>query len=164
MRLASLALALAACGCAHTRSLSDALAEIDTSQFALPTDRGDTYALAEHRGKVVVLEFFTTWCVPCLAEVNQLEKLKQRFPGLEVAGVALDLDAARTLPSFRLATGVDFPLLLADEDTRNGSGPFGRVPQLPTTAIVDSRGVVCSAFTGLLEDRDLDSLVRKAER
>jgi len=162
-RAAVLALLLLA-GCAHTRTPAQVLADIDTARFVLPTDDGQVYSLAAHRGQVVVLQFFATWCVPCLAEVNQLQKLPARFPGVQVVGVAFDLDAALTLGAFRRATGVTYPLLIADDATRAGDGPFGRVPEMPTTVVIDRDGVVRSAFGGLLEDADLDRLIEAAQR
>jgi len=161
-KLAALMLALAAAGCAHAKSPEQVLADIDTARYMLPTDTGETFALGQQRGHEVVMIFFATWCVPCLAEVTQLQKLTAREPGLEVVGVVMDLDAARSAPTFRQTTGVTYPLLIADDVTRSGDSVFGRVPALPTTVVIDKDGVVRSAFTGLVPDEDLDKLIRAA--
>ncbi|MBS2029224.1 MAG: TlpA family protein disulfide reductase [Deltaproteobacteria bacterium] len=160
--LAALVLVLAATGCAHARSPEQVLADIDTARYQLPTDTGEPYALAQHRGHEQVVMFFATWCVPCLAEVNQLQKLAARQDGLEIVGVVMDLDAARTAAAFRHTTGVTYPLLIADDATRAGESVFGRIPELPTTVVIDKQGVVRSAYTGLVPDEDLDKLIRAA--
>lgn len=161
--LLSAALALAAC--AHAKSGAEVLAEIPTGAFRLPDSDGRPFELAAHRGHVVVVQFLATWCMPCLAEANQLQKLAARgAPDVEVVGVALDLDAARVLPAFKQSAGITYVLLAGDEATRLGRGPFGKVPELPTTAILDAQGTVRAAFAGLISDADLDRLLAEARR
>ena len=161
MRRAAL-VALLLAGCAHAKTPAQVLADIDTSTYTLPTDTGELYTLAAHRGHVLVLQFFATWCVPCLAEVNQLAHFAQVHPDVEFASVAFDLDADRSLHTFRQTLGVPYALLVADEATRGGTSTFGRIPELPTTVVIDRQGVVRSAFTGLVPDADLEKLIAAA--
>lgn len=161
-RAALLLLALA--GCAHAKTPEQALSEIDTSTYALPTDTGELWVLGAQKGHVVVMQFFATWCVPCLAEVNQLKALSGSHPEVVFASVAFDLDADRSLATFRQAAGVPYALLVADPATRDGSSSFGKIPELPTTVVIDKQGKVRSAFTGLVPDADLEKLIAAAGR
>jgi len=163
-RTACAVLAVALCGCAHGATQRDALAAIDTGRFALRTDTGAMYALADHPGRVRVVQFFSSWCVPCLAELNQLQKLVEREPDVTVVGVDFDLDAARTIGAFRATAKVTFPLLVADDATRKGEGVFGPIAVLPTTVVIDPAGVVRGAFTGLVSDASLERLIAAARR
>jgi thiol-disulfide isomerase/thioredoxin len=162
---ALLSLSLGLFACAHALTGRELLADIHTGAFRLPDSEGRPFELAAHRGHVVVLQFFATWCTPCLAEVNQLKNLSVRgVRDVEIVGVALDVDAARVLPAFKRSAGVEYLLLAGDEETRLGRGPFGKVPELPTTAVLDATGTVRSAFTGLISDADLDRLLDDARR
>lgn len=162
---ALLSLALALTSCAHARTGAELLADIPTGAFRLPDSDGQPFELAAHRGHVVVLQFFATWCTPCLAEVNQLKNLSVRgVRDVEVVGVALDVDAARVLPAFKRSAAVEYLLLAGDEPTRLGRGPFGKVPELPTTVVIDAAGTVRSAFAGLISDADLDRLLADARQ
>jgi peroxiredoxin len=108
--------------------------------FRLPTPNGSSLALSELRGKVVVLNFWATWCVPCRAEMPALENVFQEHGprGLVVVGVGVQESAEKVL-AFLPEVGVSFPILL-DSDTRLATRY--RATGLPATFIVDRRGVV----------------------
>jgi peroxiredoxin len=144
-------------GCSH---IDPELAAIQTSGYVLPTVDGQPYALANQRGRVVLLTFFATWCEPCLAETGLLTSLaKKRAQDLTVVGIGLDIDGARTLKLYREQLQLPYPILVADEATREGRSPFGRIELLPTTFVLDREGRVRHAFSGVPDEHQLERLI-----
>jgi cytochrome c biogenesis protein CcmG, thiol:disulfide interchange protein DsbE len=108
--------------------------------FRLATANGGSMALSELRGKVVVLNFWATWCVPCRAEMPALEQVYQTHGGRGLVIVGIDVqESAEKVLGFLPEVGVTFPILL-DTDTRLATRY--RATGLPATFIVDRAGVV----------------------
>lgn len=110
---------------------------------------GRMHDLAELRGKVVLINFWATWCPPCRREMPSMERLAQTLKGEPFVALAVDVgEDADTIEAFtsQLDTMPTFPILL---DTRGRSMKAWKVSGLPTTFLVDKRGqVVASAIGG----------------
>lgn len=106
--------------------------------FALPTADGHNLRLSEYRGKVVMVNFWATWCGPCRQEMPLLDDIHQRYQaaGFELLGVNIDSDSAKATDMAR-ALGVSFPVLL---DSKRQVAELYRVNSMPLTVIVDRRG------------------------
>ena len=109
--------------------------------FTLPTLSGAPIHLAELRGKVVLLNFWATWCVPCRTEMPTLEALYQRYKdrGLDVLAVNLDLRSTAGVAAFLQEVGVTFRVGL---DPSWSIARAYRVLGLPTTYLIDRAGNV----------------------
>jgi len=124
--LASVALAAvlaSTTGCATTGSAggSSSHASTEAADFTVKATDGSTFTLSEHLGKkVIVLDFWATWCVPCIAAMPHLEELWQRYKDQGLLVVAVSMDGPETVaqvaPTAR-AKGLTFPVVL-DEETR----------------------------------------------
>jgi thiol-disulfide isomerase/thioredoxin len=115
--------------------------------FALPRidptgKLADHVALAQSRGKVTVLDFWATWCGPCLAAMPKLEKLARSHPDVSVLAINLD-DSAAARAVFN-ERGYTMTLLLDDEDVRDRYG----VTSIPHTVIIDRAGRVRQVVRG----------------
>ncbi len=110
---------------------------------------GRMHDLAELRGKVVLINFWATWCPPCRREMPSMERLTQALKGEPFVALAVDVgEDADTIEAFtsQLETTPTFPILL---DTRSRSMKAWKVSGLPTTFLVDKRGrIVASAIGG----------------
>ena len=119
--------------------------------FTLGTLDGGRASLADHRDKLVVLNFWATWCQPCVLEMPSLEALWQRYRarGLVVVGVSVDRGSPRSLlePYVRNLK-LTFPILL-DPDSKTSNG--WRVTALPATFIVRPGGDVTGMAVGARE-------------
>jgi len=117
-----------------------------------------TVNLASHRGSVVVVDFWASWCEPCADAVPALERIYQRYrgQGLVVIGVSEDR-AENNARTFMTQNRVSFPSLLdADHSIANRYRP----PTMPSTYIVDRQGVVRFVHTGY-RDGDAAALERE---
>jgi thiol-disulfide isomerase/thioredoxin len=110
---------------------------------------GRMHDLAELRGKVVLINFWATWCPPCRREMPSMERLTQTLKGKPFVALAVDVgEDADTIETFisQLDTTLSFPILL---DTRGHSMKAWKVAGLPTTFLVDKQGrIVASAIGG----------------
>ena len=107
---------------------------------------GVSKTLAEYRGKVVVLNFWASWCPPCLREMPSMERLKQKMAGRPLEIVALDsAETAEEVKAFVSRMKLSFPILL-DPDGSNTRR--WKVFALPTSFLLDAQGRVRYVLTG----------------
>ena len=121
---------------------------IATSEVPFVDAQGAEHSLAEYRGKVVVLNFWATWCTPCREEMPMLSELAERYRGrVQFVGIAADSldkvrDFAHTLP-------VSYPLLAGGEEAIKPTKPFGNRPlAVPFTIVLDRTGALRAAALG----------------
>jgi peroxiredoxin len=116
-------------------------------EFALPGLSGSPVRLSDHQGKVILLNFWATWCPPCRAEMPSMETLYQTYRdrGLVILAVSGDRAGRSVVESFVQDRGVTFPILM----DANGEvfAQYG-VRGLPTSYLLDRRGRVFSADVG----------------
>lgn len=147
-------------GSPQTMALAEEFEGKPAPAFTLTGVKGSTVSLAKYRGKVVLLDFWATWCRPCRIEMPLVQKLYDEFKakGLVVFGVNLMEEPAQ-VKAFLAENHISFPILL-DRD--------GKVAQsykaegIPTLVIVGKDGKVSSYFTGLREEEVLREALAKA--
>ncbi len=115
--------------------------------FTLPALSGETLRLSDFRGKVVLLNFWATWCVPCRQEMPTIEALYQRYKdrGLEVVAVNLDKRSTADVEAFVKEVQVTFRVVLDPEWTIMQAY---RVRGLPTTFLIDRAGNIVAREMG----------------
>ncbi|MES4785782.1 MAG: TlpA family protein disulfide reductase, partial [Nitrospiraceae bacterium] len=114
--------------------------------FSLPGLEGQMMDSSALRGKVVLVNFWATWCGPCKEEMPALERLQQVLPKDAFAVIAITTDQQReALRGFAELLGLSFPLLL--DESKDVSAAFG-VRALPTTVIIDREGHVVGKALG----------------
>jgi len=128
-------------------ALAESLVGRPAPAIKLPLHGGGTFELAAQRGHVVVLDFWATWCGPCLAEIPHYEALQQQTPDLRVVGIAAeDDDALNTTPT-------KYPVA-RDDDAIAWRDYF--VMAVPTTFVIDERGVIRHVEIGYGDPRAID--------
>ncbi len=127
--------------------------------FALPTLTGQPWRLSEHRGHVVLLNFWATWCPPCREETPGLVRVAaaNKAQGLEVAGISMDNSDVSKVRGFVSEYAVPYPILLP--------APLSpltyAVQAYPTTYLIDRQGRIASTYTGALDEAALQKQVTR---
>jgi len=112
--------------------------------------RGVEHSLEQYRGKVVVVNFWATWCPPCVEELPSLENAWQRYRQQGLVVLAVSGEESDVVTSFleRLPSDITFPVLI-DGDMKSGNR--WQIRGLPTTVVVDRSGVVHWRAEGQLD-------------
>ncbi|MBZ5528158.1 MAG: TlpA family protein disulfide reductase [Acidobacteriia bacterium] len=119
---------------------------------------GQPVALEAQRGKVVLLNFWATWCKPCRAEIPDLIALQNGYAGkLQIIGLSLDDESPETVQEFVRETGINYPVAMATAKIR---ALYGGVPALPTSFLVDTQGRVVQKHTGLRDPALYETEIR----
>jgi len=115
--------------------------------FKLTSIDGKPLSLAALRGKVILLNFWATWCGPCRAEVPDLVELQNKYKDkLQVLGLVTDDDDEDAVRKFVDSFGINYPVAMATPDIR---GQYGGIPALPTSFVIDLEGRVVQKHEGL---------------
>lgn len=138
----------------------DAKASPANFGFKIKDVDGRTVDLADYKGKVVMMNFFATWCGPCKFETPMFVQLQEQYrsQGVAFLGVQVDDDPALLKP-FKDEYKVNYPLLLANdrEDVQDAYGPFWG---LPITMMITRDGTICKRHMGLASKEQMERDIR----
>lgn len=128
--------------------------------FDLPDLNGKILSLEDFRGKVLIINFWATWCPPCEEEIPKLNQLHKRYKneGLVVIGIALDKDSLNLVEPFIRKKRVGYPILVGNEQLLRSLKDFSGVP---TTLIVDQKGNIQKKFDGSFDKDDLEKSLKE---
>jgi len=114
--------------------------------FELATAEGGKAKISDYRGKIVMLNFWATWCGPCQREIPDFIGFQQKYgpKGLTIIGVALD--EAGKVTDFIKASRINYPVLIGNGEIAQA---YGGVRSIPTTVLIDREGKIINSFTGL---------------
>jgi len=128
--------------------------------FSLKDKDGKTYSLESLKGKIIVLNFWATWCPPCRAEIPDFKKVysEYRDKGVEILGVSLDHKGWGVIKPFLEQWEINYPVVLG------GAGiarDYGNVRSIPTTFIIDKNGKVVDQHVGAMNEKMLVKMFEK---
>ena len=120
--------------------------KIKTQNFMLKRLDGNEVSLKDYRGKIVLLNFWATWCLPCLVEMPSMERLYNEFKDKGFTILAIDMqEDADSVSVFKEKYKLNFPILL---DSDGSVGQFYGVRAIPTTYLVDREGYLIGSALG----------------
>jgi thiol-disulfide isomerase/thioredoxin len=135
-------------------------ASAPVSVWKLQDVNGKTVSSADFKGKIVVLDFWATWCSPCRAEIPGFIELQKEYGknGVAIIGASVDgADELAAVKKFAERFGINYPVVLADQETVRA---FGGVDVIPTTFIIDRDGRIVSRHMGFTEKAELEKEIK----
>ena len=132
----------------------------DMIDFTLPDLDGKNRRLSEWRGKVIVLNFWATWCPPCREEIPLFISLQKQHgaDGVQIVGVAVD--RIEPVMAYNQSAGINYPTLIGDEDAMQAMTRYGNPKgSLPFTVIIDRRGAIVTRKLGPFNRKELKQLI-----
>lgn len=126
----------------------------------LPDTRGVATPLARWQGQPLVLNFWATWCAPCVAEMPDLQKLFEAYQARGVGFVGIGIDKAEAIAEFATRVGVTYPLLVGGYSGTDLARDFGNANgSLPFTVVLNRNGGVAATRLGRIRAENLRSII-----
>ncbi|MBI5464638.1 MAG: TlpA family protein disulfide reductase [Ignavibacteriales bacterium] len=127
--------------------------------FSLKTADGKVVELAKLKGKVVVVNFWATWCGPCRAEIPAFLEVYQQYKekGLEIVGISVDDDGWGAVKPFVAKYKITYPIVV---DNNKVARSFGDLSAIPTTFVIDKQGMIVERHVGSMNKRDFEDLIK----
>jgi peroxiredoxin len=164
-----LALAAASCGKPSTQTgqtgaagkAPAARADVGSPapEFTLADLNGNQVASSSLRGKVVILDFWATWCPPCREEIPHFVSLQSKYrgQGLQIVGVSLDAGGAKDVKPFADEHDVNYTMLIGNEDIAR---TYGNIYAIPTTFVLDRSGKIVQRFVGFTAPEVIEATIK----
>lgn len=116
---------------------------------------GKTIKLADFKGKVVILDFWATWCPPCRAEIPSFVDLQTKYKdkGLQVIGISMDEGGPAVLKPFIEKNKINYPIVIGTQKTTED---YGGIEGIPTTFIINKEGKIVGKHVGLTSKEEFE--------
>jgi peroxiredoxin len=136
------------------------------SSLLLPNVKGENIDVSQFRGKVVLLNFWATWCSPCKQEIPFFNELYRKFKenGLVVVGISLDRGDTKEVQKLLEKYGIEYVNLVGHEgilEAFSNIPDLGGIQGIPTTFLIDRKGQICRRFLGFTEKRIFEEAVKQ---
>ena len=122
--------------------------------------------LSDYKGKVVVLDFWATWCPPCRKGIPDLIELKKEFKNADVEIIGISLDSftrggatKNDVIPFIKEYGINYPIVIGDPNVAQN---YGGINSIPTSFVIDKEGFIVSYYQGLVEKSAYVKDIKKA--
>ena len=121
--------------------------------------QGRSIKLSDYRSKVVLINFWATWCVPCSTEIPELIKLQKQYRnlGLRIVGITYPPQTRTQVRSFVRKTRINYPVALGTESTK---GLFDDSDVLPVTVVIDREGNISEVIKGVLYRDEFETQIK----
>ncbi len=128
----------------------------NAANFTVQDAKGKTHRLQDYKGKWVLVNFWATWCPPCLEEMPDLQKLHETRKDLVVIGIAMDYKDPQYVISFAEDLLVTFPIVLGNQKI---ASQIGRISGLPTTYLYSPQGNLAAQNVGALTRQSVERYI-----
>ena len=129
----------------------------DNTDYELRDMDGKSHQVSDNRGKWLIINFWATWCPPCIQEMPELERFyQQNSSSAQVWGVTFEDTDKATIRQFIEQLGITYPVLGYGQDPLTG---FGTVTVLPTTFVIDKQGLFLHRFEGPITAQNIAKII-----
>jgi cytochrome c biogenesis protein CcmG/thiol:disulfide interchange protein DsbE len=145
---------------ADVKGLAQQTGNLKTApEFTLKDANGSAVKLSDYHGKVVLLNFWATWCGPCKIEIPWFMEFEQQYKnqGFEVLGIAMDDDGWAAVKPYIAEHKINYRVVLGDDAVAN---LYGGIDSLPTTFVINREGKVADTHVGLIGKDDYISEIK----
>lgn len=149
-------------GNAQGREAAQSMVGKPAPEFHLNDLEGAKHDSHEWDGKVVILNFWATWCPPCRSETPMFVEMQEQYgaTGLQFVGVAID--SADKVQDFMDTYGINYPMLIGDNDAIETAKQYGdRYGALPYTVVIDRHGMIQSIQRGEMTREMVESAIKQ---
>ena len=115
--------------------------------FSLPDLEGNTVKLSDFEGKVIIIDFWATWCPPCVQEIPHFVELYEKYQdnGFQMIGIAISSGSVENVKKFATEHGINYLILMGNREVAR---KYGRVNAIPTTFLIDRQGRIVNKYIG----------------
>ena len=154
----SLALSVMSVGASDRAALQPVDQRKPAPEFALEDSAGKTATLKDYRGKIVVLDFWATWCHGCKEEIPWFAEFEHKYgaQGVAVVGVSLDEEGWKAVRPFIQEAKVPYRIVLGNDATAQKYG----IQAMPDTLLIDRQGKIAAAYTGMINKDEVEKNIR----
>ena len=154
-----LLLVVASCHATFAQKPGSLGPEVRAPQFVLKDVNGRTVRLSDYRGKVVLINFWATWCPPCRAEMPDLVRHQREYAkqGLQIIGITYPPERKDRVQRFARSIKVNYPIILG---TREIKARFSSEETLPLTVVINRDGKVSDIISGILLREEFDEKIK----
>ncbi|MEI6209291.1 MAG: TlpA disulfide reductase family protein [Desulfuromonadales bacterium] len=129
--------------------------------FKVITTTGQAVTMDDYRGRVLVIDFFATWCSPCRQSMPHLVEMNRKYgkQGLHILGLSADEDGERAVATFANEFKINYPLALAGDAA---TADFG-ISSVPVMFVIDNKGKIAEIYRGFSDEigRSMELLVKR---
>ncbi len=127
--------------------------------FQLNTTDGKILKLSDFKGKVVIVDFWATWCPPCRKGIPDLIEIQKEYGNnVAVIGISVDQETKNDVVPFIQKMGINYPVVYSDAETAQA---YGGIESIPTSFVIDQKGNIVANNVGLVPKSDLTQAIDK---
>jgi peroxiredoxin len=133
--------------------------EKQAPDFTLTSTDGKNIKLSDYKGKIIIVDFWATWCPPCKRGIPDLIEIQNEYKNdVVVIGISVDSDTKNNVEPFMQSIGINYPVVYANSEVVQA---YGGIESIPTSFIIDQKGNIVDQHTGLVPKAEFTTVLKK---